>query len=121
MKEFDIHFANIRIIDSQTVLIQAKYGVEIDAEMSRKAQKLIESEMPAEYGIIVDRKADYSIIPIEVYRTLNEIKNLKAIAIVLNGKRSMLPVNTEKNLFRGELAVFQTIAEAHEWLSRTIV
>lgn len=121
MKKIDIHFALIRIMDTQTVLIQARDGVEIDAGKSQKVLELIAKEMPADYGIIVDRKADYSIVPLEVYRALNETDNLKAIAIALNGKRSVLPENTEKNLFRGELAIFQTIAEAHEWISRTMI
>ena len=121
MKQFDIQFAHIKILDTQTVLVQAKDGIEIDEKKSQIALTLIENEMPADYGLIIDRKADYSIVPIDVYRTLNESNSLKAIAIVLNGKRSVLPDNLEKNLFKGELAVFQTIDEAHEWLSRTII
>lgn len=116
MHRLDTDFIHINILDNQTVLVEAVDGVEIDAAKSQYANQLIEKEMPGTYGMIIDRKADYSIVPIEVYNILNSLNKLKAIAIVVHSKRNFLPDDTEKHLFRGELEIFQTIADAHTWI-----
>ena len=72
--------------------------------------------MTGDYGMIIDRKADYSIVPVDVYHILNDIKNLKVIAIVVHKKLSFLPISIERKLFKGKLEVFQSIKQAHEWI-----
>jgi hypothetical protein len=120
MKHIDTDFIHICILDNKTVLVEAVDGVEIDSEKSRYANCLIENEMPGNYGMIIDRKADYSIVPLDVYRNLNNIKKLKAIAIVVNNKTNFLPISSEKRMYNGELEVFQYIDEAREWISRIV-
>ncbi|MDH5444902.1 MAG: hypothetical protein OEY52_05050 [Gammaproteobacteria bacterium] len=120
MKYIPTDFMHISILDDRTVLVEAMPGVEIDGAKSRYANELIQKEMPGEYGMIIDRKSDYSIVPVAVYDILNSIDNLKAIAIVVHGTRSFLPFETEKNLFKGELEIFQTIREAHEWIGKVL-
>lgn len=120
MKYIDTDFVHISILDDKTVLVEAIDGVEIDDEKSRYANSLIEREMPGEYGMIIDRKSDYSIVPLDVYRNLNNIKNLKAIAIVVHNKMNFLPIDSEKRMYNGELEVFQYIKEAHEWINRVV-
>ncbi|MDH5258774.1 MAG: hypothetical protein OEX07_12235 [Gammaproteobacteria bacterium] len=116
MKYIDTDFVHISILDDEVVLVEAMYGVEINAEKSKYANELIENEMQGVYGMIIDRKADYSIAPVGVYKVLNSLDKLKAIAIVTHSKRNFLPVETEKNLFNGALAVFDSIHEAHKWI-----
>ena len=120
MKYIDTDFIHICILDNTTVLVEAIDGVEIDSEKSRYANCLIESEMPGDYGMIIDRKADYSIVPLDVYRNLNNIKKLKAIALVVHNKTNFLPIDLEKRMYNGQLEVFQYIKEAHEWISHVV-
>jgi hypothetical protein len=120
MKYIDTDFIHICILDNETVLVEAIDGVNIDDKKSQLANDLIENEMPDNYGMIIDRKSDYSIAPIEVYRNLNKIKKLKAIAIVVHNKTNFLPIEMEQNYFNGQLEAFQYIKDAHEWLT-TIV
>ena len=120
MKYIDTDYMHICILDNKTVLVEAIDGVEINDEISKNANKQIEDEMPDSYGMIIDRKSDYSIVPIDVYRNLNKIEKLKAIAIVVHNKSNFLPISTEKRFFNGELEVFQYIKEAHEWLEKVI-
>lgn len=120
MKYIETDFNHITVLDDAAVLIEAIEGVDIDFEKAKYANDLIENTMPDNYGLIIDRKADYSIVPVEVYKGLNNYKRLKAIAIVLHNKRNFLPVTTEQRLFNGQLEVFQTIKEAHEWLTQII-
>lgn len=120
MKYIDTDFIHICILDDHTALVEAIDGVEIDDEKSKYANKLIENEMPDNYGMIIDRKADYSIVPIDVYRNLNKIDKLKAIAIVVHNKTNFLPIESEKRFFNGKLEVFEYIKEAHEWITTTV-
>jgi len=120
MKYLDTDFIHISILDNKTVLVEAMEGVEINLEKSKYANELIESEMPGNYGMIINRKADYSIVPVDVYNILNSLKKLKAIAIVVYNRRNFLPVETEKKLFKGRLEVFNSVQEAHQWVSQVL-
>ena len=120
MKYIDTDFIHISILDERTVLVEAIDGVEINLDKAKYANKLIENEMPGNYGMIINRKADYSIVPVDVYNILNSLRKLKAIALVVYSKRSFLPVKTEKNLFKEKLEVFDSVREAHEWVSQVL-
>lgn len=120
MRYIDTEFIHISILDDKTVMVEAIDGVEIDGDKSKYANGLIQDAMPGNYGMIIDRKADYSIVPLQVYENLNRIEKLKAIAIVIHDKNNFLPINTEKKLYNGELEVFQYIKEAHEWINAVL-
>ncbi|MDH5473802.1 MAG: hypothetical protein OEY61_13205 [Gammaproteobacteria bacterium] len=119
MKYIETDFIHISILDDRTVLVEAIEGVEINHEKSRQANELIESNMPGDYGMIIDRKSDYSIVPHDVYNILNSLAKLKAIAIVVH-KKNFLPISTEKKLFRGKLEAFSSIQQAHEWIASIV-
>jgi len=102
IKQLDTDFVHISILDAKTVLIKTMEGVEIDLKKSKYANELIASEMPGNYGMIIDREADYSIVPVDVYNVLNSSKKLKAIAVVVHRKNSAFPISVEQALFNGE-------------------
>lgn len=120
MKHIDTDFIHISILDDETVLVEAMEGVDITFEKSKYANQLIANEMPANYGMIIDRKADYSIVPVDVYNVLNSFKRLKAIALVMHNKKSYFPVSAEQKLYQGKLEVFQTINQAHKWINKVL-
>ena len=120
MKYIATDFIHINILDAETVLVEAFDGVDINAEKSIYANQLIEKEMTNYYGMIIDRKADYSIVPVDVYNVLNSFKRLKAIAIVLHNKRSYFPISAEQKLYKGKLEVFQTVDQAHKWIKEVL-
>ena len=120
MKQIDMDALNIKILDQQTVIIKAVEATEIDNSISSQANELIQNEMPGHYGMIINRKHDYSIVPIDVYNNLNKCENLKAIAIVLHNKNNFLPHSTEQRLFNGKLEFFSTINEAHSWITSVV-
>ena len=97
MNSINTGFVDIDFLDDQVALITPQYGVEINAEKSQYVTNLIHEQMPSYYGMILNRK-------------------LKVIAIVVTNKHNFLPLDTEKRLFNGELEVFQTVPEAHEWV-----
>jgi len=120
MKNIETDFIHISILDTKTVLVEAMEGVDINLEKSKYANQLIANEMSGNYGMIIDRKADYSIVPVDVYNVLNSFKRLKAIAIVVHNKKSYFPVSAEQQLYKGKLEVFQTISQAHKWLEEIL-
>ncbi len=120
MKYIGTDFIHISILDTRSVLVEAMDAVEIDLEKAKYANQLIENEMPGDYGMIIDRKADYSIVPVDVYNILNNIEKLKAIAIVTYNKKSYFPISIEQKLYKGKLEVFQSIQQAHEWIDQVL-
>ncbi|NIQ11611.1 MAG: hypothetical protein GWO08_17490, partial [Gammaproteobacteria bacterium] len=69
---------------------------------------------------IIDRKEDYSIVPVDVYEVLNGFEKLKAIAIVIYKETSAPNVAIEEYLFNGRMKLFSDVEEAEAWL-RTVV
>jgi len=120
MKYIETDFLHISIMDDRTALVEAVYGVEIDLEKSKYANELIEKEMPGDYGTIIDRKADYSIVPGPVYDVLNALEKLKAIAIVVHNKKNFLPESMEKSMYKEKLGMFNSIKKALEWMASVL-
>lgn len=120
MAGFELDFIHIYVLDDKTVMVEVIDGVEIDAIKARRANEMIARAMPGDYGMIINRKADYSIVPLDVYKILNSIPTLKAIAIVIHNGRNFLPIITEKKLFARELEVFDSVDSARQWLKHVI-
>jgi len=120
MDQFQTEFLHATILDESTVLVEAIDGVEINQDKSRHAMTLIAEKMRSDFGMIIHRKADYSITPVEVYDVLNSFASLKAIALVVARQRNFLPIETEKALFKGALEAFQSISEAKIWISSVL-
>ncbi|MGH1470583.1 MAG: hypothetical protein ACRBCS_05280 [Cellvibrionaceae bacterium] len=119
-KVVDTKLMTISFISDSVVLVRAKPEVNIDKEQSSLVNKLIEDTMPNDYGMIIDREADYSIMPVEVFGILNKIKTLKAIAIVVHRDSSAKATAIDKLLFKGHLKVFFSIPEAYLWMNETL-
>jgi len=116
--ETDILFAE-KLADN-IVLVEAKYGVEINKEKSLNSNKILVEAMAGDYGMIVDRKLDYSIDPVSIYGLLNTIEPLKVIAIVLHKESSLSMIPTEKRLFKGPLEVFWNVEDAQVWMANAL-
>ena len=101
-------FGQFIFFDDHTVVAEASYGVNIDADKAQYAIELIEKELSHDYAMILDRKADYSIMPIEVYELFNSRERLKAIAIIEHKKPNILSGNLEQRIFKGEIEKFRS-------------
>lgn len=97
-------------------MARANEGVNIDGKKVEYAIDLIEKELPGDYAMILDRKADYSVVPVEVYKFFASREKLKAIAIVTYKGRDFLPDNMEQRIFENKIEKFSSINEAHEWI-----
>lgn len=120
MKDIDTPTSRISVVEDNVVLIRAREGVIIDGEQSRHANKLIADAVPGNYGIIIDRKEDYSIVPAEVYEILNSMDRLKAIAIVTHRDSSFTFALVEKPFYHGHFKVFSDMEEARAWIKKVL-
>ncbi len=120
MKTIETDFIHISFLDEEVVLVEAKHGVEIDAAKASYGNQLITDEMPGDYGMIIDRKEDYSIVPVEVYKILNSLPHLKAIAIVRHRPATTVSIDMEQRLFKGPLEVFDSVENARKWINGVI-
>jgi len=105
-------------ISDSIVIIRAKPHVHIDRNQAALSNQLIQDSMPGNYGMIIDREADYSIMPVEVFDVLNNIETLKAIAIVVHRDNSAVATNIDKLLSHVPLEVFFSVDEAKNWLDQ---
>ena len=110
-------FGQFVFLDEHTVVAAANEGVNIDSAKIQYAINLIEKELPGEYAIILDRKSDYSVVPVEVYTFFSNVKRLKALAIVRYAAREFLPHNMEQRIFKRKIEKFTSINDAHEWIN----
>lgn len=115
-KTLKAYFGQFFFLDDHTVVAQANEGVNIDGKKVQFAIDLIEKELPGDYALILDRKTDYSVVPVEVYKFFASREKLKAIAIVTYKERHILPENMEQRIFKGSVEKFTSINDAHEWL-----
>lgn len=116
-KVIKVDFGQLTLLDDQTVVATAKEGANIDGAKVKIAIDLIESELPGDYSLILERKYDYSVMPVEVYKFFASLKKLKAIAIIANSDRTFLPDNMEQRIFGRDLEMFPTIEKAYEWIN----
>ena len=120
MDILETDFGHITVLDHRTVLLEPKDGADIDSSKAKQASEFYEPKMAGPFGVVVDRKADYSIDPIGVYGVFNQMSNLKAIAIVIHKERGFFPVEVEQKLFKGRLQVFRSKEAAYQWISQVL-
>ncbi|GAB1264089.1 hypothetical protein NBRC116493_09360 [Aurantivibrio infirmus] len=116
MSDIETSILNAKILSNHIVHVRGKHGVEVNSKTSREANKLISDAMPGNYGMILDRAEDYSIVPVEVFEILNNIPTLKAIAIVVHKDTSAANAEIDRLLYHGDLEIFFSVEQAQGWL-----
>lgn len=109
-------FGQFIFLDEHTVVAEANHGVNIDGSKVQHAIDLIENELSGDYAIILERKEDYSVMPVEVYQFFASVERLKALAIVSYKGRDFLPDNMEKTIYKGRVEKFTSVDQAHAWI-----
>lgn len=107
---------NARILNDHIVLVRAKHGVEVNPKASREIDNFIIDAMSGNYGIIIDRAEDHSVVPIDMFKVLNKIPDLHAIAIVVHKSSSATAAEIDRMLFNRELEIFFSVEKAQEWM-----
>ncbi|MDH5444463.1 MAG: hypothetical protein OEY52_02835 [Gammaproteobacteria bacterium] len=116
VKSKQTDFGEFIFLDEHVVVAEAKSKVNIDASKVKEAIELIENEFNDSYAIILSRKREYSVQPVEVYKYFASLPRLKALAIVLFRQLDILPDNMEQRLYNGPVQKFESIESAHAWL-----
>ena len=120
VKKLETDFGKFTFLDEYIVVAEAYSGVNIDASKVSRAIALIENEINGDYAMILDRKSDYSVVPIEVYNYFASVKRLKMIAIVSYRSPDFLPNNMENRIYKGRMEKFASIGEAHSRIKKCL-
>lgn len=120
MKVIETEAATATVLNDYIVLVRAKPGVEVNRQHALRGDQLIAEAMPGDYGQIIDRLADYSVAPVEVFPILNANPKLKALAIVVHRDSSLRNAEIDRRFFSKELAVFRSVDEARNWLEQVL-
>jgi len=120
MKILETDYMKLTILNNKIVLVDVADGIEITKEKTQLGIAMVEKEMPGDYGVIINRKEDYSFIPVDVYSVHNSHPRMKAIALVIYDNRIVLPVATEQRLFKGKLEAFNSVKLAKEWIDSAV-
>lgn len=116
----DTPFLCATVVEDGIVLIEGRSGVNIDAQKARHVNELIAKAMPGKYGFVINRKEDYSIIPVEVYEVLNGMDRLEAIAVVTHRESSSVFAAIEKSLFHRQFKLCGDVDSARAWVRSVI-
>lgn len=116
MKKLETPTSLIQILNEKIALSRPKQGVEVDYEAARRGMELISNAMPGDFGLIIERTEDYSIVPVEVFEVLNEITKLKVIAMVVHKESSAKTARLNKIFFDRDLEVFFSVGQAYDWV-----
>ena len=116
----ELEFGRFTFLDRHCVIATAKHGVNIDGAKVAQAVAMIEQHLPGDYALILDRKEDYSIMPVEVYQFFSRIERLKAVVIVSYNEKKQLPKDMEQKIFGKKIECFSDIESAHHWLKEVV-
>ena len=81
---------------------------------------LMVQHLPGDYGLIVDRREDYSLRPVQVFQFLNQWAPLQAIAIVVHRHHSKTVAEIDKALSRKPLKIVGSLAQAQDWINEQL-
>lgn len=112
----DTGIVTLTIISDEVVVVRARVGVSIDGDAADETHKIIAEAMAGDYAMIIDREADYSLLPVAVFNVLNRLPRLKVIAIVARRPTSVTIAAIDKALCKKPLQVFDNLAEAESWV-----
>ena len=115
---FTLNLPNIILTfpNTHSVIAQGKSGANVDRDMVRQVHQVIHDHLGGDYGMIVDRREDYSLAPVQVFDFLNNWVPLKAIAIVTHRTMSKTIAQIDQSLSNKPLALFDSIEEAQAWI-----
>ena len=116
MNAISTDFNKVTVIEGGIAVIEGEHGVEIDHSKANITFDIIEKEISGDYGIIINRKKDYSVIPHEIYDVMNKRKRLRAVAMVAYRTETRLSAEIEKALYKGLFKLFHNLSEATDWI-----
>lgn len=116
----DLGAATGTVLNERVIVVRGKQGVEINRDTAGHILTLIDQIMPGEFGMILDRQADYSVAPVEVFELLNNTPRLKVVAIVAHRPATAGMAQIEQHLFNGRLEIFIALDLAEAWVNSVL-
>ncbi|MDH7914008.1 hypothetical protein [Winogradskyella sp. SYSU M77433] len=118
-KYYDIGHAEVFVFDD-FLIKQVKEGVIIDLKETDALKEVLEENFKGRnVAYISNRMTSYSVNPL-VYKEIENISNLVAIAIIPNNHLKKSNAEYEKQFFKKPFGVFDSLDEAIKWVHHII-
>lgn len=115
VREFETEDMNLYLLDDHVVLVETKPGVTLDKTKTKRFYDLIETQLPGDYSLIINRKNDYRLMRVEVYGVANTHSRLRGVAIVVHRKLAGAMAEIEAPLCQKQFAKFANVDDAVAW------
>jgi len=115
--DINLGVAVATVINERVVILRGKPGVEINRQTASSVLTGVEQLVPGEFGLIIDRKADYSVAPVETFDVLNNTPRLKAVAMVTYRPTTTSLAQLDQRLYKGQLKIFNALDAAEAWIN----
>lgn len=120
METIDSSKLILRYPRENIVQVTPREGVTVDEEAAKDMIRAFEPFGDRDFGMIIDRENDYAVSPVAVYNILNEAPGFKAIAVTTHMEPQSTLDQMVQSLFKGQVAVFNSIEEATHWLESVL-
>ena len=84
--------------------------------MVKENHQIITEQLGGCYGMIVDRREEYSVMPVPVFEFLNSWEPLKAIVIVTHRSMSKKIAEIDQSLSNKPLVLMDNVDQAQVWI-----
>lgn len=123
LPESQLQFGTIKMITANLVEITIDRGIEVTLPMMLRCEEMLQELMPNGFGIVLNEMNPHTYTPeAKVYQT--HLKNLKAMAVVLNTRFTDIATKYLQSFDEDSVAnlrVFYNRDKALEWLERKVV
>jgi hypothetical protein len=108
-------FAIFYLIDEKVILVEVRNGVFVDRKIVKHHLNLLERLIGKNYGIVDNRKNDFSHDIVEIYEEFHSRVRLKKVAVVTHRNQTKLISKIEGQLCQKDFAVFDDVESAIRW------
>lgn len=116
---YDIGHAEVFVFDD-FLIKQIKEGVLIDLKETKQLETILKKHFnKTNLVYISNRVTSYSVNPL-VYKEVEKISNLVAIAIIPNSGKMLQSALYEKKFYNKPFEIFDTLSEAIIWVSKIL-
>lgn len=116
---YDIGHAEVFVFDN-FLIKQVKEGEIFDLEETNNLKLILEQHFKGcKIAYISNRVTSFSVNPL-VYKEIEKISNLVAIAVIPNNKKMLKSAEYESKFYNKPFAIFDNLSNAIQWTQKII-
>lgn len=116
---YDIGHAEVFVFDD-FLIKQIKEGISIDLKETKQLKAILKKHFSKKNIVYIsNRVTSYSVNPL-VYKEVEKISNLVAIAIIPNNEKMLQSAIYEKEFYNKPFEIFNNLNDAIIWVSKIL-